>query len=258
MANSQYPVDGKKGKAWKITSPFGWRIHPISKAKKHHNGTDIWAGSNPTWIESAFDGVVINAVRSTNPNGFGNSVTIQSKVMGKWITSIYAHMVDGSIKVKKGQKIIAGTPLGKMGDTGFATGKHLHWEIWDGKRSSQPNINSGGKGFYDPIKFVEAVIAWEKEQGNLNVESPDPDATPVVPAAPAAPAKPSLPAKPALSGWLKVGSKGKNVKWLQQRLGISADGIFGEKTRSAVMAFQKKHPGLKVDGIVGAMTWAKL
>ncbi len=33
MAKTQYPIDGKKGKAWKITSPFGWRVHPIEKSK---------------------------------------------------------------------------------------------------------------------------------------------------------------------------------------------------------------------------------
>jgi len=42
MAKAQFPIDGKQGKAWKITSPFGWRVHPIEKIKKHHNGDDLW------------------------------------------------------------------------------------------------------------------------------------------------------------------------------------------------------------------------
>jgi murein DD-endopeptidase MepM/ murein hydrolase activator NlpD len=181
MAKSQYPLDGKPGKHFKVTSKYGWRIHPISKAKKHHNGVDIWQAKEPSYIEAPFDGTVVATIRSTNPNSGGNQVYLQSKVMGKWVTSCFMHMVDGSIKVKKGQKVTAGTPLGKMGATGFATGKHLHWEIWDGKRTSQPNINSGGKGFYDPMKFVVAVMAWEDEQENLHAETPDPDAKPADP-----------------------------------------------------------------------------
>lgn len=57
---------------------------------------------------------------------------------------------------------------------------------------------------------------------------------------------------------LKYGSKGSEVQRLQNLLGgLTADGIFGQKTEAAVKAFQKAN-GLKVDGIVGAKTWAAL
>lgn len=78
--------------------------------------------------------------------------------------------------------------------------------------------------------------------------------TPVTPA-PVAPAPAVVVAKPLPT--LKVGSKGASVKTLQKKLGITADGDFGPKTKAAVVAFQKKH-GLVADGIVGAGTWAKL
>ncbi len=154
---AQQPIDGK----FKITSPFGWRVHPITKKKKHHNGTDYWKSGN-VYLEACFRGKVKKVVRSTDPNSFGNYVILHCNVMGQKVSLLYAHMVDGSIKVKPGQWIDAGTVIGKMGETGFATGPHLHLEIWKGHLAKQPNVNSGGKGFYDPDKFIKAAIAWEK------------------------------------------------------------------------------------------------
>ena len=56
---------------------------------------------------------------------------------------------------------------------------------------------------------------------------------------------------------LKLGSKGEEVRVLQRSLSLTADGIFGPKTESAVKAFQSGH-GLVADGIVGSKTWAAL
>lgn len=56
---------------------------------------------------------------------------------------------------------------------------------------------------------------------------------------------------------VKRGSKGNDVKYLQTKLKIAADGDFGPKTHAAVVAFQKSH-GLVADGIVGPKTWAAI
>jgi putative chitinase len=56
---------------------------------------------------------------------------------------------------------------------------------------------------------------------------------------------------------LKKGSKGEEVKQLQSKLGLSADGDFGQKTEDAVKAYQLKN-GLTPDGIVGPNTWQKI
>jgi murein DD-endopeptidase MepM/ murein hydrolase activator NlpD len=258
MASSQYPLDGKIGKAWKVTSPFGWRKHPITGKKKHHNGVDIWQSKEPSYLEACFDGKVIAVKPNNDPNSAGHSIIVQSTVMGKKVTWTYFHMVKGSIKVKVGQKIEAGTVVGKMGDTGFATGKHLHWEIWAGHVKSQPNTNSGGKGFFDPMEFTKAVIAWEKVNKTAPLATPEDAPVSVAPAhsQDGAPA-PATPAAPVERATIKVGSKGGDVKYLQKKLDITADGDFGPNTRKAVVAFQTKK-GLTADGIVGPTTWVAL
>ena len=56
---------------------------------------------------------------------------------------------------------------------------------------------------------------------------------------------------------LKVGSKGDDVKKLQEKLGLTADGSFGTGTEKAVKEWQSKN-GLTADGIVGEGTWSKM
>jgi biotin carboxyl carrier protein len=275
MAKAQFPIDGKLGKDFKATSLMGMRIHPVTKQKKHHNGTDIWSPHEPCWIEAPFDATVLEAKKSTAPGGgFGNYVVILMKINGKFYTSLFAHMQDGSIKVKKGQKIEAGTPLGKMGTTGMSTGKHLHWELRLGK---QHIWDANGKNYIEPIAFFKALIAQEKAIASATVVATAND--PVAPApehneaqaasveaelaakkaearavAPTAPTK-----KPNLSGELKKGSKGLTTEYLQGKLNVKGDtaGLFGDNTHKAVVALQKKHK-LKVDGIVGPLTWKAL
>lgn len=198
MAKAQLPIDGKLGKDFKVTSLMGMRIHPVTKEKKHHNGTDIWSSHEPCWIEAPYDGVVLEAKKSTSPGGgFGNYVILLHKIGGKQYTTLYAHMQDGSVKVKKGQKVEAGTPLGKMGTTGMSTGKHLHWELRLGKQHIWDKM---GKNYIEPIAFFKALIAQEAAIATAGVVATDED--PVAPApvhaAKAAPAPKAVPAaKPA-------------------------------------------------------------
>jgi murein DD-endopeptidase MepM/ murein hydrolase activator NlpD len=166
-SKAQYAIDGKPGKAWKVTSTMGWRIHPVTKTKKHHNGTDIWSGQEPCWIEAPYAGKVVGV--GNNPAGFGNSVTLKHKIKGEWYTTLYAHMADGSVKVKVGQKVEAGQPLGKMGTTGMSTGKHLHWELHKG---TQHTWNATGAGYIEPVKFFKHLIEWEKSIATAPVETP--------------------------------------------------------------------------------------
>lgn len=105
-----WPVKGQ------ITSKFGWRHG------RRHNGIDIWsAEKSQALIYSAKDGVV---TRSGYTSGYGNLVVIDHG--HGWVT-YYAHL--SRISVGKGQHIRAGEVVGNMGQTGNATGYHLHFEI---------------------------------------------------------------------------------------------------------------------------------
>ena len=296
MAKAQYPIDGKLGKDFKVTSLMGMRIHPVTKEKKHHNGTDIWSKHEPCWIEAPYDAKVVFAgpsktkKKNGEPDGFGYYVQLLMKIDGKFYVSNFAHMQKDTIKVKVGQKIEAGTPLGKMGTTGMSTGKHLHWELQLGKRYAWNNV---GKNFIEPIAFFKALIAKEAAIASAPVVATDNDpvqeapehneaqadkveatrvaskvATPVAKPVVATPVKKAttpppavvVPAtKPALKGELKKGAKNGAVRYLQKALGLTPTGVFDQALHVAVIELQKKHSDITLkDGVVGPITWSKI
>lgn len=104
----------------KITSPFGYRIHPILKVKKLHTGVDIGAPSGTT-IVAANGGTVIKAGWN---NSYGNMVMIDH---GGGIVTLYAH--NSSLLVKNGDVVSRGQAISKSGSTGQSTGPHLHFEV---------------------------------------------------------------------------------------------------------------------------------
>lgn len=212
MAKAQFPIDGAPGKDWKVTSKMGWRIHPVKKTKKHHNGTDIIGKGKKVFIESAFDGKVTYAGPSKTkksdgePSGFGYYVKVTSKINGEWYSHLYAHLAKGSLQVKTGDKIEAGKVLGVMGTSGMSTGVHLHWEIWKG---SKHGWSDNGKGFVEPIEFTKSVIASQKAAGFATEATPEnapaeiiKDVEPTKPAAKKPAAKPA--AKPTAKAVAKT------------------------------------------------------
>lgn len=111
-----WPVPGYT----RITSQFGMRTHPITGVYKLHTGVDIGAPLGANFI-AANDGVVTYA--GTN-RAYGNMVIIDH---GGGITTLYAH--GSEILVNVGDIVYQGTPILKVGSTGYSTGPHAHFEV---------------------------------------------------------------------------------------------------------------------------------
>lgn len=106
---------------WRVSSPFGYRYHPLSGVWKMHNGVDL-TGPEGTPIVATRSGYVTTAAYQAG--GAGNYVSLSH---GDGFGSIYMHMTH--YVVKYGQYVEAGQVIGYMGTTGGSTGVHLHFGI---------------------------------------------------------------------------------------------------------------------------------
>ena len=105
----------------RISSPFGTRVHPITRKKHTHKGIDL-AAPKMTPIYATADGEVTFSGRN---GGYGNFVKINHRNGYK---TAYAHM--HKIAVKKGADVHKGDLIGYVGTTGSSTGNHLHYEVY--------------------------------------------------------------------------------------------------------------------------------
>jgi murein DD-endopeptidase MepM/ murein hydrolase activator NlpD len=104
----------------RVTSGFAMRMHPILNTWKQHNGVDYGAPTG-TPVRTVGDGVVEFAGWQ---NGYGNVIHIQH---GGERSTVYAHL--SRIDVTTGQHVEQGMIIGAVGQTGWATGPHLHFEV---------------------------------------------------------------------------------------------------------------------------------
>jgi murein DD-endopeptidase MepM/ murein hydrolase activator NlpD len=112
-----FPVNGR------ITSAYGWREDPVNPKpgeKRFHKAVDI-AGRTGDPIGAAMNGTVL--VLDNNPN-LGNFIILSH---GEYQT-LYAHL--SAYSVKPGQEVNQGQEIGKIGETGYTTGPHLHFEAF--------------------------------------------------------------------------------------------------------------------------------
>ena len=112
-----------------VTSPFGWRTHPIRKHRSFHHGIDLPARAGAP-IRAFADGTV---TQSAPARGYGNLVVINH---GDGWETRYAHAQ--RLDVEVGQRVRAGESIAAIGQTGLATGPHLHFEIRHQGRSIDP------------------------------------------------------------------------------------------------------------------------
>ena len=107
------------------------RMHPILHKIKAHNGVDYAAVRN-TPIMASGDGVIKFI---GTKSGYGRTIQIKH---GGGISTLYAHMESFNKKLKVGSKVSQGQTIGYVGDSGAATGTHLHYEFKVGNKRTDP------------------------------------------------------------------------------------------------------------------------
>jgi murein DD-endopeptidase MepM/ murein hydrolase activator NlpD len=122
-----------------LSSPFGWRIHPIDGVRRMHRGIDIAAAPGSP-IFAAEEGVVTEA--GWDDSGFGNRVEVRHP-SGK--VTLYAHA--SRVLVEKGQSVTRGQAIAEVGSTGRSTGPHLHFEV-----------HLPQEGRVDPLPFLPMPV----------------------------------------------------------------------------------------------------
>ena len=108
-----------------VNDGFGYR------GSEFHGGIDIIAGYGAA-IVAASAGVVTTV---SQDGGWGQYVQIDH---GGGVTTLYAHMISGSPTVSAGQAVSAGQVIGSVGDTGYVTVAHLHFEVWVNGSKTDP------------------------------------------------------------------------------------------------------------------------
>lgn len=131
----------------KISSPFGPRIHPITKANSFHYGVD-YPCPEGTPIFAIASGKVVVAKMQQGGKGLGNYVTL---LHTDGTYSIYAHLK--SRHVYQGDIVKAGQQIGLSGNTGDSTGPHLHFGIC--RKYNAAKVNSSE--WIDPLNCLRAL-----------------------------------------------------------------------------------------------------
>lgn len=129
-----------------ISSPYGWRIHPISGERKFHAGTDYDGGANDPIYATQSGVVTVN--RWSDSGGW----MVYIRHTGDTYHSRYLHLnVQGSVNV--GDVVTKGQQIGLMGTTGSSTGVHLHFEVG----TTQEGLGSES-GTIDPEVYLEMLF----------------------------------------------------------------------------------------------------
>ena len=115
----------------RVTSYYGIRKDPVTgKTRSRHLGIDLISGvGNRTVI--AFAAGTVTALRNSysGPTADGSAGNYITLTHADGVQTMYKHLKQNSLKVKKGDTVTAGQPLATMGNTGHCTGVHLHFDV---------------------------------------------------------------------------------------------------------------------------------
>ncbi|MEQ8265631.1 MAG: M23 family metallopeptidase [Parvibaculum sp.] len=106
----------------RMTSGYGWRVHPVLKVKKLHRGVD-YAAPKGTPVYATEDGIVGMAGWRGN---YGKLVTVKHSDL---VETFYAHLSGFAPGIRPGVGVRKGDVIGYIGRTGLATGNHLYYEV---------------------------------------------------------------------------------------------------------------------------------
>jgi len=112
-----------------ISSPYGYRNHPVHEERKFHTGVDLSVPSGSE-VKATADGIVSFSGWTENS---GIVVVVEH---GHGFSTAYAHNRKAVVRV--GQRIARGDVIAMSGSTGLSTGPHVHYEIWRGGRHADP------------------------------------------------------------------------------------------------------------------------
>lgn len=115
----------------RVTSPFGWRIHPVLKVRKFHNGIDF-AAPKGTPIYAAGDGVI------TSIGWHGNYGRFIKIVHNDRVATTYGHMSGFAKGLHVGSRVTKGQVIAYVGSSGLSTGNHLYYEVLVDKKHVDP------------------------------------------------------------------------------------------------------------------------
>jgi len=115
------PVRYNRWQDYRVSSRFGWRQHPIGGDTRLHNGLDLPQPAG-TPVFATADGIVKWVC--WQPDGLGLGVCIEHPT---GYQSNYGHL--SAYSVRKGDAVVRGTQIGRVGSSGRSTGPHLHYAV---------------------------------------------------------------------------------------------------------------------------------
>jgi len=115
-----------------VTSPFGYRLHPVLGTRKLHTGVDL-----SVRVGTAVQAVADGTVRRASEDAVNGRVLIVDH--GRGVTTAYCH--NSELLVRPGQRVTRGELIARSGNTGRSTGPHLHYQL---ELAAQP---------VDPLRF---------------------------------------------------------------------------------------------------------